>query len=448
MKIIALYKTFDGDEFIEASLASIYEHVDKIVMVHSSTGWTGEKGNTVRPVVEGWRERHDYADKLHHVDVDVTTQDEQYLAGVEYILSQGWQYDLLMLVDADEVWDDGQLLAAIDEIKRDGKRHVGYQVHMEVYLKSIFYRVTPRQGTPIAFLRDPAALFRGARAWNVEPKKLLGVHFHHFTYVRRSTAAVRRKIEQSCAGDDAENTLDLNRWFADKWAKLPFARHLHPFAGRDDFWPAVERVWLDALPVTVQNNAALISQFLPPGELLPREEPILFDIARDVDLCVDLGTLAGRSAAIFALAAKRVVTIDLFELLGNHAESDEPGALEHERLLSEFNLRRDRVAHWLRQYPNIEIIQSTTAAAAKRFHDESIDVLFIDAGHDAKSITIDLFVYLPKVKRGGIIVMHDVNEAHPAVLRLAERIKGEVLCLVPADLGSSPGSLRAFMKVS
>jgi len=448
MKIIALYKTFDGDEFIEASLASIYEHVDKIVMVHSATGWTGEKGNTVRPIAEGWRELNDYVGKLHHVDVDVATQDEQYRAGVQYILQQGWEYDLLMLVDADEVWDDAQLQKAIETIRADDKRHVGYQVHMEVYLKSIFYRVTPRQGTPIAFLRDPAPLFAGARAWNVESKMLLDVHFHHFTFVRRSAAAVRRKIEQSCAGDDAEHTIDLDRWFAEKWDELPFAKKLHPFAGRGDFWPAVERVWLDSLPATVRTNAAIVSRFLPPGELLIPEEPILFALAQGAQLCVELGTLAGRGAVILSLGAERVVTVDLFEQLAERKSSKEPGALDNQRIVAEYNLQRDRITYWLRRYSNIDVVQGDTRLTAAAFPDGSVDLLFVDAGHDYGSVSADFFCWYPKIKPGGVVVFHDVNTMHPGVVRLAERIEGEISGLVRVNFDSNPGSLRAFMRIS
>ncbi len=447
MKVIAVYKTFDGDEFVEASLRSIYEHVDAIVMVHSSTGWTGCTGNTVRPVAEAWRERNDYADKLYHVDVDVKTQEDQYLAGVDFIQRQGWDYDLLMLVDVDEVWDDEQLQRALSIIEQDAQRHVGYQVQMHIYVKSIFYRIAPMQGTPIAFLRDPAPLFAGARAWNVESKQLLtGVHFHHFTLVRRSAEAIRRKVEQSCAGDDEEQIVDLNWWFAEKWDKLPAAKNLHPFKGRDDFWEGVECVWLDDLPVTVRTDPAVVSRFLPPGELPQGEESILFQLAQGAALCVDLGTLAGRSATIFSLGAEHVVTIDLFEQLLDREPSQEPGALDHARLFSEFNHRYARVARWLAQYSNIEIIQGDTARLAGRFANGSIDRLFVDAGHDYRSVSGDFFLYLPKVARGGIVILHDVNAMHPSVLRLAKRIEGEISHLIPVDLGEDPGSLRAYMR--
>ncbi len=43
-RIVALYKTYDGEEWIEASLAGIYPHVARIVLVHSDTDWCGQKG--------------------------------------------------------------------------------------------------------------------------------------------------------------------------------------------------------------------------------------------------------------------------------------------------------------------------------------------------------------------------------------------------------------------
>lgn len=55
----------------------------------------------------------------------------------------------------------------------------------------------------------------------------------------------------------------------------------------------------------------------------------------------------------------------------------------------------------------IKPIRSDSAEAAKRFKDESLDFIFIDAGHSADSIRKDLHAWAPKLKKDGIIAGHD-----------------------------------------
>ena len=56
---------------------------------------------------------------------------------------------------------------------------------------------------------------------------------------------------------------------------------------------------------------------------------------------------------------------------------------------------------------NINIVKSISWEAPKKYEDNSIDFVFIDAGHDYDSVTKDLKSWLPKVKNGGIIAGHD-----------------------------------------
>jgi len=67
----------------------------------------------------------------------------------------------------------------------------------------------------------------------------------------------------------------------------------------------------------------------------------------------------------------------------------------------------ENVQNSLRQYQNIEVIKSGSWQAADRFEDNSIDLLFVDAGHSKKEVTDDFGAFLPKMKSGGIAVFHD-----------------------------------------
>ena len=104
---------------------------------------------------------------------------------------------------------------------------------------------------------------------------------------------------------------------------------------------------------------------------------------------VDLGTYDGTSAAVFALFAHRVTTVDL-------------------------DLRPCTI---LRGFDNIERAYGDSSATAVNFGDKSVDLVYIDADHSYEAVQRDIAVWLPKVKAGGFIAGHDYSHAFPGVVR-------------------------------
>ncbi|GAF79786.1 unnamed protein product, partial [marine sediment metagenome] len=47
--------------------------------------------------------------------------------------------------------------------------------------------------------------------------------------------------------------------------------------------------------------------------------------------------------------------------------------------------------------------------AAKEFDDEFFDLIFIDGGHDADSVSEDISAWLPKLKNDGFLLGHDIH---------------------------------------
>lgn len=47
--------------------------------------------------------------------------------------------------------------------------------------------------------------------------------------------------------------------------------------------------------------------------------------------------------------------------------------------------------------------------ASERFENNSIDYIYIDAEHDTKSVLRDIQAWWPKIKKGGILGGHDLN---------------------------------------
>ena len=62
----------------------------------------------------------------------------------------------------------------------------------------------------------------------------------------------------------------------------------------------------------------------------------------------------------------------------------------------------------LRPYKNkIHVCRNFTTICASQFQDDYFDFIYVDARHDFKGVTLDLELYWPKLKVGGIIAGHD-----------------------------------------
>jgi len=61
----------------------------------------------------------------------------------------------------------------------------------------------------------------------------------------------------------------------------------------------------------------------------------------------------------------------------------------------------------LGQYKNIKIINDLSMDAVKRFADNSLDFVYIDANHQFPYVAEDVFYWSKKVRKGGIVAGHD-----------------------------------------
>ena len=443
MQIVALYKTFDGEEWIGASLASIYDHVDKIVMVHGRRSWTGEEDNRVKPVVAQWRQWRDTQNKIIEIDTDETTQELQYAAAFGTL--DRLRPDIVWIVDCDEVWAEPEIM----EMRRglaDAEIFPAYRASMQTYVKLPFYRVAPPYGEPMTFFRDWSWLAKSPRGNKAPSRPLEGAWFHHFTYVRRDWTAVERKLRGSCAADRGEQI--VANWKEAVWDRLPYSvTQLHAFQRWRAKWDHIKPIWLGDIPEAARETAL---SFLPPGDgFCDGEEMVLAELACGNDLVVDLGTYRGRSAAILSLGAKRVVSYDVYEdVLWHQCKQDELDAdsgYADRYESSQFSLCD--VASSLLLFSNVELRQGLTSPAAADFPADSVDLVFVDADHSYDGCRSDYVSWLRPLKSGGIMLFHDCSDFHPGPQRLCRELESAGDCVQTMELPPYCGTLRAFRKV-
>jgi predicted O-methyltransferase YrrM len=132
--------------------------------------------------------------------------------------------------------------------------------------------------------------------------------------------------------------------------------------------------------------------------------------AKDGDHFVEIGSWAGRSAALMAVEihnSGKKITFDCIDpwLDGGVDLRD----TEHQKLLNTEQVPlidqfRKNLGPML-QYVNM--IQSMSLDAAPLYEPESIDFIMIDGDHTYEAVRDDIAAYLPKMKRGGIIAGDD-----------------------------------------
>ena len=83
---------------------------------------------------------------------------------------------------------------------------------------------------------------------------------------------------------------------------------------------------------------------------------------------------------------------------------------------------------------NIELLKGDSSDSAKGFEDNSVDFVFIDAGHQYHEVKKDIEAWLPKVKSKGWVCFHDINSSiDPGVDQAIEELLGLNKLIIGVD---------------
>ena len=123
------------------------------------------------------------------------------------------------------------------------------------------------------------------------------------------------------------------------------------------------------------------------------------------DLVVELGTCMGNTAKMMSYLSRRVMTFDLFEDMSGITDQSQL-AMYQQQFIGRPHYFHN-IKSYLRNYPNVEVMQGNTPDMTRFCHDNSIDVLFVDADHSYTGVKKDYEAWFIKVKPGGYFIFHD-----------------------------------------
>ena len=134
----------------------------------------------------------------------------------------------------------------------------------------------------------------------------------------------------------------------------------------------------------------------------------------------ELGTFQGRSSVAMAGVLPQggmLHCVDHFEgalLQPGQAKPPVEQVVKANLAALKANLERFGVAE------RVTVYVGRTVEAAGRFAPGSLDLLFVDAGHDYASVRADLAAWVPKLRPGGWLVCDDYEEKWPGVVRAVD----------------------------
>jgi len=125
---------------------------------------------------------------------------------------------------------------------------------------------------------------------------------------------------------------------------------------------------------------------------------------------IEIGTRDGISAEAFcrSMSGLKLTCIDPYTVYGEVAQQRK---LDHS-----YAEAQARLADY-----DVEILRTTSREAARRFENESVDFVHIDGDHSFNAVVVDLIDYVPKVRKGGLVILHDYfRHAHGGVMEAVD----------------------------
>ncbi len=132
---------------------------------------------------------------------------------------------------------------------------------------------------------------------------------------------------------------------------------------------------------------------------------------------IEIGSWKGRSACFMGveiLNSKKSIDFYCVDTWSGSEEHKDMDIIKNDLLYNEFLKNIEPISSVIKP------IRKTSEEASKDFEDESLDFIFIDAGHDYESVKEDIQLWFPKLKKGGIFAGHDYHPSWQGVVQAVD----------------------------
>jgi predicted O-methyltransferase YrrM len=133
---------------------------------------------------------------------------------------------------------------------------------------------------------------------------------------------------------------------------------------------------------------------------------------------IEIGSYMGESAMMFAMSHlfSKICCIEPFH---GYEEFNDIMKYTWKQVEHQFQ-------HNTRNFKSIELHQGLSHDIADSFEDDTFDFIYIDGSHNYENVKRDIQLYLPKLRKGGVIAGHDYYEKEwPGVVQAVNESVGK-----------------------
>lgn len=484
--LVALYKTYRGGEWFEASLESVHEHCVGIVVVASRAPWKGVAGEQHAPEnclapLERFKRKHPGCEVLL-VDLGIRLDTEQqYGIGLNVIKQVYGMGVGVLIVDTDEVWTD-EALGLLRRTMTVDVISLVFRSGIRTYLRSPLYQVFPQErARPVVGLANCDVATGSSRFANLPSihagSKVRDVpcDMHHFGYVRLDPEEIVSKMENTASQDKAR---PRQNWKQKVWDELPLGHNLHPVTGFEGCWESIVIVSSQYLPTAVVESSTFWATLAyHPSDMMKNQELMKHDedwraftekdevgvettVADEYALCLSAALDMSQDDAIFLTPRLRMSLRETMQLAEHAKQMPQGGtaleigsglggslsvigccspdycsvvAVDPFKPYDEDNTKtvKDTLVGTVEEFRETmkrmkvvpNLMQTTSAEAIRMWSGGGIDLLLVDGNHTYDHALYDMSMWWQFLKPGGLLLVHDFSGRFPGVVRAAREFE-------------------------
>ena len=138
----------------------------------------------------------------------------------------------------------------------------------------------------------------------------------------------------------------------------------------------------------------------------------------NVKKMAEIGILTGNTAVRILKECKG---IEIYLMIDPWIPYDDGSSTSRDMTKEKMDELYKKVVKRMEVFPQAYIFRKSSVRAAKMVVDNYLDLVYIDAAHDTKSVLEDIHAWIPKIKDDGIISGHDYGGGWPTVVKAVDQ---------------------------